>query len=859
MEQRTVQIWVQDQKVDLFNDEKISMSLSTQNFKDIKKVFTDFTQSFTLPATPNNNKIFSYWYENALDAGWNANYRVDANVEINHTPFREGKLQLEEAVVKEGQIEFYKVTFYGKLKSLFDLFGEDKLVDLDYGDINFTLSGGEVEDRIDGTTVDDVAFPLISSEGVWTYGDAGAKDISVGGANKRINFDELFPALYLEKIWSLIESKYSVTFVGSFRLTGRWTAAYVWWKNRELSTTFTTEPHLLTFGDPVGSYFEEPDIQNTMSPSENDKFVLNGSSPIFGNYGAEYFDYSSLDTSAVPTGTWDTWREPGRTKFRFYVSWVKSDGSTSYLDLYINGTLISTTTISGTQNVAGNPTYLSANINQAIIDTSVSAGLGYTVEIYSRDQVATTYSNVSIIQRQDVEYKATNGATYNYYQEANYDVDGWTSGGLFDWNGTAPDIKISDFVTGIFKMFNLTCYATNAANTFLMEPLGDFYAGGDEIDITEYVDEDTVTYKRPKLHQEISFEYAKSKSFLNENYKDANSVAYGDLKESFPFDGPKYDIKVPFEHLLFQEFTGTDIKVAYSLTKPPDYKPYVPKPVILYRQADQDITGGEFYFYDGSAETQKTTYVPFGNEYLEGNTTYSLNFGSEISVENLVPLQNSLYYMYYRPYLENLFNYKQRIVQVKAMLPQKILNYMTLDDALIIRDKKYRINQAKLDLTGGPVDLELFNDFVSNPENYGSTNGSGGIGDADPELEPFDPSGGTITIPIRPIKPWKPGGGKPGNVDISAVNEASPFLTSADFGTTVPTDDIYGKVLTITVAANTTGAYRCNTFDITYKRPDGTTVRTVYYQVCQESDSGHILTEGSDTLITERGAAISEE
>jgi len=105
MQQRTVQIWVQDQKIDLFQDEKINLSLSVQNFRDIKKVYTDFTQSFTIPATPNNNSIFSYWYENALNSGFNANFRVDANIEINHTPFRKGKLQLEEAEVKDGQIQ----------------------------------------------------------------------------------------------------------------------------------------------------------------------------------------------------------------------------------------------------------------------------------------------------------------------------------------------------------------------------------------------------------------------------------------------------------------------------------------------------------------------------------------------------------------------------------------------------------------------------------------------------------------------------------------------------------------------------------------------------------------------------------
>ena len=34
-------------KLELFNDEKIDISLSVQNVQDISKVYTDFTQSFT--------------------------------------------------------------------------------------------------------------------------------------------------------------------------------------------------------------------------------------------------------------------------------------------------------------------------------------------------------------------------------------------------------------------------------------------------------------------------------------------------------------------------------------------------------------------------------------------------------------------------------------------------------------------------------------------------------------------------------------------------------------------------------------------------------------------------------------------
>ena len=51
-------------RVELFNDEKISVTSSVQNINDISKTLSDYSQTFTVPATKNNNAIFKYWYEN---------------------------------------------------------------------------------------------------------------------------------------------------------------------------------------------------------------------------------------------------------------------------------------------------------------------------------------------------------------------------------------------------------------------------------------------------------------------------------------------------------------------------------------------------------------------------------------------------------------------------------------------------------------------------------------------------------------------------------------------------------------------------------------------------------------------------
>jgi hypothetical protein len=69
------------------------------------------------------------------------------------------------------------------------------------------------------------------------------------------------------------------------------------------------------------------------------------------------------------------------------------------------------------------------------------------------------------------------------------------------------------------------------------------------------------------------------------------------------------------------------------------------------------------------------------------------------------------FFNYYQGYLENLFDNKQRIVNVKANLPISLVQNLKLNDRLIIKDKRFTINNIGLELTSGVCDLELLYDL----------------------------------------------------------------------------------------------------------------------------------------------------
>ena len=223
--------------MELFKDEQILINSTIQTIADISKMFTDYTQSFTIPASDQNNELFHHFYNNDvwLSSGilLDSNLKRDARIEIDGTVFREGKLSLEKANIKNGMPYSYQVTFYGQLTTLKDTFGDLKLTDLDWSSLEHDYELQDVIDRIeDGTTVYDVRYPLISSFRYWQYNNPTTPTENIDTTGGAIDFSELFPAVKLNKIFDVIASYYNITFTGNFLTDDRFTKCYQYFKNK---------------------------------------------------------------------------------------------------------------------------------------------------------------------------------------------------------------------------------------------------------------------------------------------------------------------------------------------------------------------------------------------------------------------------------------------------------------------------------------------------------------------------------------------------------------------------------------------------------------------------------------------------
>ena len=809
---REVQVYIEGQRLDLFKDETISITSSIQNISDISKVYTDFSQSFTVPASKNNNQIFSHYYNNDITGGFLAKNRVAASIEINHVPFRIGKIQLEGSEIKNNEADNYKITFYGDVVTLKDKFGTSKLADLNLEGLQLDVTYSNILSNLSDTSDLDYRFPLVSSDRIWNYGEGGSNDISTSGG--AIANTELFPAIKVAKIFEAIETLADVTFNGLFLTDKRFTNLFTLWKNQKLSN-FSLQEVPITFEVPGATSFDV---------WYSDILRASGLAPI--NFG---WNYAFNDAREVVAFDAEQYLKVWVTSSSVGSSWtlkIYKDGEFyTSLDAVVSGSL---------QEWANIPLEFSGGrYTFSILSADVVTIDEIDMKLV-KEGVAVIYNsntNDNTLEYETREFLLNNSETDSPFSTVNY----------VSLVESAPDMLISEYFSGILKLFNLTCYPLQDG-TFNIEPLADWYRYGGELDITQYTIDDSIKVDRPKLYKNVNFEYKESKAFLNTEFKSEFDRNYGNLKESFDFDGGDFNVKVPFENLLFQRFTDTDLQVSYSMDKAEAGSSYVPAVTNFYLNEEKDCS---FYFTDGFTPTLVSTYMPLGQDMEYSLQSNSSNFGLDRSTMTDLPIQNSLYGVYYKEYLESLFNNKTRQVTLRCVLPIIELTMLTLDDSIILRDKKYRIDSMKTDLTTGEVDLVLLSNWVETENNVPV----GPTGPVRP-TRPIKPIGGTIVRPVRPVKPvfpTKPYGGGGGTYKIEA-DVSNTFTTS---NLTLPYTSGDPVNLEITASTNTTGSTRSDSFTITYYNPDGTEIGTEVIYVNQEPQFYYLLQENGDYLLTE--------
>jgi hypothetical protein len=681
-------------RIELFADETITITSSIQNFNDLGKIFTDYSKSFTAPASAVNNKIFSHWYENSVSDGFDQRKKYFGRIEIDDIPFRFGKFQLEKADKKDNKIESYTINFTGNLTQLKDRFKEDKLNSLRdengvsyYDELNFDYTQANVNAILTdiGSIADNVAFPLIGSDRRFECGTNSGSDITT--TSGAINTKTLFPAIPVYKIFEYIQAEYGLTFSGVFLESILFKKLWLYLKNAEkfssltqpLKINFTAKD--LDFSDPVKGYLD----------LTTDELI---------------FRFNDLD-----------WQTNSFMNARL-ESWIKifpTDASIQYtLEIYDNNVLYLTY-----ENLFG-------NTDQCYFSKFYEPKINgeyplhkFSFRLYSTSPMTFTSS---------IEYKRN----YQYGINSAQTTRGGfgasqTTTGFLEIQKYVPDITVEAFLIGIIKAHNLMIIPLSETS-FEFVTMDVYFERGRILDITEYCGTDEEQISKPRIFKSIKFAYEKSENIINNGFRGLFNREYGDLNYTNEniTSTEVYDVKLPFEDILYERYIppitdGTTITNFITATLwNKDQQPYTPKPILMYENGniilDVDGASPPIKYTFGGINFSTNRYRRFTNEISIGGTDqaylYSLNFGDEFGVvdTSLAP-PKGLFTTYYSKYVENLYNIRTRKVTVKTMLNTNILNTIKLNDRIILKNKRYTINTMTVDLITKETTFELLSDF----------------------------------------------------------------------------------------------------------------------------------------------------
>jgi hypothetical protein len=703
-----VDIYVNGFRLDIFDDEEISINLSVQNVQDISKVFTDFTQGFTIPASPRNNEILQHYYNanitasiitpevvgnpvwdsinitwNSFNTTWNSGstatssvntfdgrLRQEARIEINSLPFRTGVIEVESVQLKGTEPYAYTLTFYGDIVTLTDLFGEDYLYDVDFSSYNHQYTDTQVFNRL--TTDDDsgLFYPLCSPVKNWFYSSASAdhddNNIAFHNVNEEhgIHYYELKPALKVTNILAAIGAQYGITFTGAFLSATPFVDLSLW--------LHRYEGYLFAGGNDIAYQLINMN-RNTGSGSQ--------------------FDLTT-----------DTWTVVESKQYDLDITMLNVSAPYE-LAIFRNGIFDFSVLVAA---------HAASSVTTTMAALSFAAG--DTVQLFIRPQSVTSmtyqctdYSGIdSDTAASEFSVDQTLSATYSF---------------LVVVQDLMPEIKVKEFLAGILKMYNMVIVPTTST-TFLLQPLEDWYAAGSDKNYQEYLDITQYVVNRPPLYREIEFKYQATQQILGFQYQQTNNIGFGDLNNTFTFDGEDFPIEVPFECPLFERLTDihtgalTNVLVYKSITsevgEDGTLNPYLGAPILFYGYFDNyNITANPVAFVNTDNNTSRRVnvawYANTSNRYAGVGISNSICFGADIDPFYLQSVNKSLYNNEWNNYITDLYDKSRRVYNVDAVLPIGTIVTLNLQNAIIWNNTKYIINNVNLNMTTGKASFELLN------------------------------------------------------------------------------------------------------------------------------------------------------
>ena len=686
-------VYTETDRVDQFKDESVSFTQTIQNVKDIKKIFTEFTKTFALPASKKNNKIFDHYYNYDIVNGFDARIKVNASLELNDIPFKTGKIALTGVELKNNVPHTYKITFYGNTVNLKDILGDSQLSTLSsLSQYNTSYDFATVLSAMQNEYLGNLRVPLIThtdraiyDSTLNAYGNLYYRNVYT---NTGVNWNQFKYSLRLQAIITAIQTDYPITFSDDFFTSSNtdWNNLFMWLHRKKGDVSPATQVERV--------YTTLDDLQLTSSNGDTVSSVVDGQLVLNLPVPKSIWSYSTTTLSLTPINTNQDYSvRVIRNGYGEVGGFVEQQGF---------------------QQIAFQPTL--DDDSTYTVQISSASTLGFAAGNIQWNILAINSQDVAQLNRQI--YSNANTFSTNLTLE-------------FNITEQIPQMKIIDFLTGIFQMFNLTAYVED--DIIVVQTLDDFYDKAPTtqgqiipINIDKYID---VTKSKVDIalpFKEVNFSYKGVNTFLAKQFNQLNNTQWGSLNYTLNgviYDTPteSYKIELPFEHAMYERLynvsnsQSTEIQVGYFVDD--NQEPYYGLPLIFYPIRQAGATN--IVIRDGATGQSviNNYYIPSNAKDLDSSTSkVNIHFNSEVNEyqaneqnDDSLAFTDTLFEQKYKTYIQDVFDPTRRLTKVTAYLPYKIFSSLQLYDRIEIGQKYYKINSMTTNLTTGKTEFELLN------------------------------------------------------------------------------------------------------------------------------------------------------
>jgi hypothetical protein len=680
-------------KLDGLEDTKITLNVSVNDVREPENLQGTFSKAITFKGTDNNNKIFTHLYEINVQGGFytfNINKKSDFEITVDGITFQTYNLQLIEIVLLENREIDYVCQATSNVLSFFNIIKDRYLEDLDLSAFSHVLNTTNVIASIDGDR--DYRYALV---------DYGYPDLNNWKSN---TIRPLIPIrAYFDKIIEEAGYTYSSNFVSNTFTTGsNYEGSIFLLPNIErlrVSNTFIKD-------NSFKAVMDDPQVISVTGSAPTQIDLVFDDDTNLGYDQANIYESTNGDITVTNTRTYLLslflnliWKPTGGT---FVNGSVRQQAvvSVKLLDSSFNVVTQTACIFVAEPNVTipvGIPliplTYPSI-VNDVILDTSLNS-YKFVVE----------YNGIDFINAGDLEVLSGSFVVLTATSNA-------VLGDTIDYTTLVPkDVKQSDFITSLCKMFNLFIDVDKATpNNLIIETRDYYYQNiGTTKDLTNYVDR-SVAFKIKSL-AEIGkkgylYTYSKSEDLLNKNYSSLfyntnHEEIYGEYYEEVDNDFVEDVQKVEtiFKNTIIRN-DGTNtlndrvIPTIFSESQNGD-STYELR-IGFISSLDCNPYQIEFTNANGSVTTLTLLkYNYFGHFKRIVNPQADLNFGTNLQYYYNAPeiTENNLFNIYWKNDFEQRNSVGSRIITIKVWLPINIFYNLSLADTILVDNQAYFINK----------------------------------------------------------------------------------------------------------------------------------------------------------------------